>query len=107
MAYTFEQLSAMTVTQLRDIAKDVQHDAVHGFSTMHKEKLVPALCHALGIEDHAHHHVVGIDKGSIKAQIRALKQKRDTAIQSKNAAELKDARRHIKTLKKALRKAMV
>ena len=107
MAYTFEQLHAMTVHQLRDIAKDIQHDAVHGFSTMHKEKLVPAICQALGVEAHVHHQVVGVDKRGIKAQIRELKKQRDAAIQAKNAAELKDTRRRIKLLKKSLRKAMV
>ena len=107
MAYTFEQLHAMTVHQLRDIAKDIQHDAVHGFSTMHKEKLVPAICQALGVEAHVHHQVVGVDKRGIKAQIRELKKQRDAAILAKNAAELKDTRRRIKLLKKSLRKAMV
>ena len=77
MAYTFEQLSEMTVSQLREIAQGIEHDAVKGFSTMHKEKLLPALCQAMGIEAHKHHTVVGINKGQIKLQIRATKKKRE------------------------------
>ena len=68
MAYTYEQLSEMNVAQLRDIAKGIDHEAVHGFSTMHKEKLIPALCTALGIEAHKHHTAAkGFNKASGKS----------------------------------------
>lgn len=107
MAYTYEQLSKMTAAQLRDIAKDIQHDAVHGFSTMHKEKLVPAICTALGIDAHIHHVVVGLDKAKIKLEIRTLKQKRIAAAAAKDEVQLKAIRRRIHHLKRALRKAMV
>ncbi len=107
MTYTYEQLHLMTVSQLRDIAKDISHDAVKGFSTMHKEKLLPALCHALGIEAHVHHHVVGVNKSAIKAEIRKLKGIRDAQIAEKNHAGLKETRRKIHDLKRTLRKATV
>ena len=59
MAYTYHDLKLKTVQELRDIAKDVQHDAVQGYSQMNKEHLLPALCKALGIEAHEHHEVSG------------------------------------------------
>jgi protein-arginine kinase activator protein McsA len=107
MSYTYEQLHEMTVAQLREIAQGVQHDAVKGFSTMHKEKLLPALCHALGIEAHTHHVAVGINKSAIKTQIRKLKVDREAALTAKNYEQLKDVRHKIKMLKKKLRKAIV
>jgi hypothetical protein len=107
MAYTYEQLHEMTVTRLREIAQGIEHEAVKGFSTMHKEKLLPALCHALGIETHAHHHVVGLNKSAIKLEIRKLKVQREAAIKAKNPSTLKQVRMSIRELKKKLRRAMV
>jgi hypothetical protein len=107
MPYTYEHLSQLNVVQLREIAKDIDHEAVHGFSTMHKEKLLPALCTALGIEAHAHHHVVGLDKGKIKTQIRELKQRRDELLGKRDPKALKEVRAMMKELKKKLRRAMV
>jgi len=107
MPYTFEQLSKMTVIELRKIAEGIQHDAVHGFSTMHKEKLLPALCLALGIDTHVHHQAVGINKEQMKLQIRALKKERKAAMQGHDPAKLKEIRSKIKGLKKTLRKAIV
>ena len=107
MPYTYEQLSDMTVIQLREIAKEVEHDAVKGFSTMHKEKLLPALCHALEIEAHAHHHVVGINKSTIKAEIRKLKAEKAAALQSDDRRHFKEVLRKIHTMKRRLRKSIV
>jgi hypothetical protein len=107
MPYTYEQLHAMTVAQLRDIAKDLQHEAVSGFSTMHKEKLVPAICHALGIDTKVHHHVVGLDKDSVKAELRALKTKKGEALAAGNRKEFKVILRQIHDLKLKLRRATV
>lgn len=105
MAYTYEQLHRMTVAQLREIAQGVEHEAVKGFSTMHKEKLLPALCQALGVEAHAHHQVVGLDKSKVKLEIRRLKVEREEALTGKDAAKLHEVRARIKELKKKLRKA--
>ncbi|MFQ5690903.1 MAG: hypothetical protein ACE5HQ_11615 [Gemmatimonadota bacterium] len=107
MPHRFEELKAQTVAQLREIAEGIEHDAVHGYRTMHKEQLVEALCEALGIEAHAHHEVVGIDKSAIKARIRELKKRRDEALAARDGAELKRVRRQIRRLKGKLRRAMV
>lgn len=56
---------------------------------------------------HVHHEVVGVDKASIKAQIKQSKKMRDEAIESKNPKEIIKARNKIRRLKKQLRKAMV
>lgn len=105
MDYTWEKLHKMRVSDLRDIAKGIEHQELQGFSTMHKEQLVPALCHALGIEDHAHHEVVGVNKTAIKQKIRALKKERDEAIAAKDKDKLKATRHDIHRLKLKLRQA--
>jgi hypothetical protein len=79
----------MTVAELKEIAKDIEHDALHGYTTMHKDHLVPALCQALGIEAHVHHEVVGIDKAAVKAKIRELKVQRNAAIEAHEIHHLK------------------
>ncbi len=107
MAYTYEQLSNMTVVELRKIADGVEHEATKGHSTMHKEKLLPALCLALGIESHAHHEVKGVNKGKIKMEIHSLKKDREAALQSHDPVKLKEVRVKIKNLKRTLRKAIV
>jgi hypothetical protein len=106
MAYTYEQLSEMTVARLREIAQGVEHDAVKGFSTMHKEKLLPALCHALGIETHKHHTAVGINKSQVKLQIRAMKKKRAAALAGKDSKAYRETLREIHNLKNRLRHAI-
>jgi hypothetical protein len=107
MTYTYEQLHKMTVAELRKIAEGVQHDAVHGFSTMHKEKLLPALCTALGIEAHTHHHVVGVNKTAVKAEIKKLKAQRAEALKSTDRSQYKEILHRIHELKRTLRKATV
>jgi hypothetical protein len=105
MSYTYEQLSKMTVAQLREIAHGIEHEAVKGSTTMHKEKLLPALCKALGIEAHAHHTVVGLNKVQIKEEIRALKMKKVEALTAKDSKGFKQILRRIHHLKRAIRKA--
>ena len=91
MAYTYHELKAKTIQELRDIAKTVeQHDAVQGYSQMNKDHLLPALCRALGIPIHEHAEAVGIDKPAIKALMRELKKKRETAIESNDHALLRE-----------------
>lgn len=107
MAYTYEQLKDMTVVQLREIAAEVQHDDVKGSSTMHKEKLLPALCSALGIDAHVHHHAVGINKRQIKAQIRKLKADRDAALAKGDSEGQRAARKEIHKLKHKLNRSIV
>ena len=107
MEHSFDELSKKTVAQLREIAAGIEHDALAGHSTMHKKDLVTALCTALGIETHMHHDVVGVDKTEIKAQIRELKVKRNSALESHDHKELKKVRREIRSLKRKIRKAIV
>jgi hypothetical protein len=107
MAHTYEELTKMTVAELREVAAGVEHEAVKGHTQMHKEQIILALCTALGIDAHAHHHVVGLDKGKVKAQIKALKSKRGAAIEAKNRKELKRLRHDIKKLKHKIRRATV
>ncbi len=108
MAHTYEELHKMKVGQLREIAEGLGDvDELHGFLTMHKHELLPALCKVLGIEAHEHHEAVGIDKAGIKAQIRELKLKRAAALEAKDHAELKAMRHKIKRLKRKIRRATV
>jgi post-segregation antitoxin (ccd killing protein) len=97
----------MTVAELRKIADGIEHEAVHGHSTMHKEKLLPALCKALNIEIHAQHTVVGINKAAMKAEIRSWKKKRAEALASKDYVKLSEIRQHIHDLKVKLRNSIV
>jgi hypothetical protein len=108
--YTYPQLHKMTVGELRDIAKGIEDDRLQGHSQLHKEQLLPILCDVLGVETHAHHEVVGIDKTAVKQQIRALKAQRDALIASKAPeakGEVRDVRRKIRRLNRRLRRAMV
>jgi len=107
MTHTYEELHDMTVAQLRDVAQGVEHDAVSGYSTMHKEDLLKALCDAFGIEAHVHHEVVGIDKSAIKGRIKELKLDRAKALESGNSKDLKQIRRQIRGLKRSIRKATI
>lgn len=106
MAHTYEELKAKTIAELREIAKNVQHDAVQGYSQMNKDHLLPALCKALGIDTHEHHEVVGIDKAGIKAKIRELKRQRDAAIEANDHTQLKSLRRYIHHLNHQVRAHM-
>jgi len=107
MAHTYEELSGMTIAQLREIAAGIEHEAVRGHTQMHKEQVLLAICKALGIETHARHEVKGLDKQKVKGQIQALKAKRASAIEAKNPKELKRIRHDIKRLKHKIRRALV
>ena len=107
MAHTYDELHGMTVAALREIAKGLEHDELHGYTTMHKEQLLRAVCHALGIEDHTRHEVVGVNKSRIKAQIRELKTQRSAALEAGDKAAFQATRKQIKQLKRKLRSATV
>ena len=102
MTYTFDELKGKTVAELREIAKD----AVQGASQMNKDKLLPALCTALGIERHAHHEVHGIDKPAVKAQMRELKTERSKALDAHDHERLKSIRRLMHRLNHQIRAHM-
>ena len=107
MPLTFTELKHKTVVQLREIAKEIEHDAVQGYTQMNKEHLLEAICKALGIDMFEHHHAEGVDKASIKKKIKQLKTERDKVLESKDYKKLKSLRKQIKKLKMQLRRAMV
>jgi len=51
--------------------------------------------------------VVGINKAKVKSQIRALRAKRDAAIEAGDRKQLKFVRRRIHALKRKIHKATV
>ncbi|MCX6538744.1 MAG: Rho termination factor N-terminal domain-containing protein [Acidobacteria bacterium] len=107
MAHTYHELKEKTVADLREIAKEIQHDAVQGYSQMNKEHLLVAICKALDIAIHEHHDVVGIDKAALKARIRVLKKERDVAIEAGDHATLQAIRAHIHGLDRQIKKHTV
>jgi len=102
MDHTYEELKGKTVAELRELARET----VQGASQMNKEHLLPALCAALGIEAHEHHAVTGIDKDTIKAQMRELKAQRDRALDTHDHLKLKAIRRQIHHLNHQIRAHM-
>jgi DNA-binding IclR family transcriptional regulator len=104
MAYTYDELKGKTIAELREIAKDVAHDAVQGFSQMNKEHLLPALCRALDVDMHEHHVAVGIDKPALKAKIKTLKQERDAALAAHDHDKLKNVRRQVHRITRDIRR---
>ena len=107
MEHTYHEIKHKTVTQLRDIAKDIEHEAVQGYTQMNKDHLLQAICTALNIDMHEHHEVVGINKTNIKTKIRELKKTRDKALEAKDHKKLIAVRKEIKDLKNQLRRATV
>ena len=103
MPYTYEELKGKTVTELREIAKQTDHEAVRGALQMNKERLLPALCQALGVDMHEHHQVTGVDKAALKAKMRELKKQRDAALDAGDRDQLKNVRRHMHHLNHQIR----
>lgn len=107
MGHTFHDLKKKKVNELREIAAGIEHEAVQGYTQLNKEHLLEAICKALDIDMFEHHKAVGIDKTSIKAQIKKLKKTRDEAAAAQNYAEHKRSLRMIHRLKRKLHKATV
>jgi hypothetical protein len=107
MTHTYEELKHKTVAELREIAKEIKHEAVQGATQMNKDHLLKALCTALGMDMHVHHHAVGIDKAAIKARIHALQKQRDEILASKERKDLSGVLRHIHALKRQIRRHTV
>ncbi len=107
MAHTYEELKHKKVTELREIAKGLEHEAVKGYTQLNKDHLLKALCTALGMDMHAHHHAEGIDKAKVKTRINELQKKRDAILASKERGGLRPLLREIHGLKHALRRATV
>ena len=107
MAHTFEELRKMKVDRLREISGSLGDARLEGNTQMNKDHLLPLLCQVLGIDTHAHHEVVGVDKKTIKNRIKTLKQERDRALADKDSTRLKQVRRKIHRMKRNLHKATV
>lgn len=107
MEYTFQELKEKTVAQLKEIAKEIDHEAVKGYTQLNKEHLLAAVCTALGVDMHVHHEVKGVDKSKLKRKIRKLKSERDQAAEVHDKKKLKSIRRQVKRLKNKMRKATV
>lgn len=107
MSHTYDELQGKTVAQLREVAREVEHDALAGYTTMHKDELLAGLCSALGIQAVVHHEVVGLDKAPVKARIRELKAQRAQALEARDKRQLRKVRTQIKRLKRRLRRATV
>jgi len=105
MSHTYEELKSMTVARLREVAKEAGE--IHGYSSMHKEHLLHEICVVLGIEEHVHHEVKGINKSAIKARIRELKAQREKAVEASDRVLLRRVRRRIHRLKRRIHKATV
>ncbi len=103
MSHSYEELKHKTVAELRDIAKDLQHEAVQGFTQMNKEHLIPAICKALGIVAHEHHAARLAEKSRIKATMAALKAEREKAMSSGDGLRLRAIRRQYHALNHKLR----
>jgi hypothetical protein len=108
MAFTYEELQKKTVAELRDIAKGIDHDETRGSTQMNKDRLIPAICQALGIDAHVHHHVTdGFDKSAIKSRLRELKSERERALETHDLTRLHDLRRERHMLNHRIRSHMV
>ena len=107
MAFTYHELKAKNITQLRDIAKDLKHEAVQGYTQLNKEHLLVALCTALDVPLHEHHDAAGIDKAAIKAKMRALKKDREAALAAGDHEKLRAVRQSIHGLNRQIKKHLV
>lgn len=103
-AYTFHDLKAKNVHELREIAKSLEpHATVQGYTQLNKDHLLQALAKALNLTTHEHHAVTGFDKGHIKAQMRVLRQKRDEAVAGGDSEQLHSIRRQLHRLNHQVR----
>ena len=107
MAHTYEELHKKTIAELREIAKDLDHEAVKGYTQLNKEHLLPALCEALGVkvDRHHHHEATSIDRKKVKATLKALKAEKQKAIDAKDRAQLRAIRRRYHNLNHKVRAA--
>ena len=105
MAHTYEELKKKTIAELRDIAKDIQHEAVQGYTQLNKEHLLPALCKALGIDTHAHHAAAIAEKAAVKARMREINAKKAKALESRDGDLVRQLRRQYHRLNHSLRTA--
>ena len=99
--HKYAELKNMTVAKLREIAQGLQNPELEGYSTMHKDHLLPILCRVLNIP--THHIAHGAEKTRLKGVIRKVEAKRDEALKAHDYARLAVVRRQIHVLKHKLR----
>ena len=95
------ELETKTVNDLREMA--AKYEDIKGVSGLKKDQLIDILCEKLGIDQHVH-VPTGIGRRKIKARIRALRKKRDEALQAHDAAALADVRGEIKSNRRKLKR---
>ena len=103
MTHTYEDLKHKTIAELRDLAKATQHEAVQGYTQMNKERLLPALCKALGIDAHVHHAAMAADKAAVKSKMREIRAACEAAKTDADADRLHRLRREYHHLNHKLR----
>lgn len=101
-------LDKMTVTELRDIAKDI--DGITGVHAMKKAELLEAIKEAKGIKDETLKKPAGKPKAKkavtvqeLKTLIKTLRSQREEALANKDKKMAKIYRRRISRLKKKTR----
>ncbi len=103
MSHSYEELKKKTVAELREIAKGIEHEAVQGYTQLNKEHLLVAVCTALGLDMHVHHHAKSADKKKkYKKDLKSLKKERDAALEAQDPVKLKRARTRMRRIKKRL-----
>jgi hypothetical protein len=108
-AFTDKPLDKMTVTELREIAKEIT--SITGVHGMKKPELLAAIKEAKGIVDEPRKKSgppspkVKVPKATLKAMIRDMKGKRRHALEEKDKKMAERFRRQISKLKKKSRKA--
>jgi hypothetical protein len=105
MAHDLAELKKKTLAELREIAKELDHEAVQGYTQMNKEHLLPAVCRALGIDSHEHHVATGAMKFEARAKMREIKKLRAEALASGDHHRLRALRRQYHHLNHKLREA--
>ncbi|HNW60059.1 MAG TPA: hypothetical protein PKI62_10320 [bacterium] len=107
MPHTYEELRSKTITDLREIAKGLDHEAVQGYTQLNKEHLLIAVCKALGVEMHAHHqhHEAAEALARMKKEVKSLKKERDAALTAHDRTALKRTRTKMRRLKKRISQA--
>jgi len=103
MPHSYEELKKKTIAELRAIAKDIQHEAVQGYTQLNKDHLLPAICKALGIDAHEHHAAAVAEKAAIKTRMREIKAACDKAVAGGDHAALHRLRREYHRLNHTLR----
>jgi len=99
----WHELNKHRVADLRDMMKK-HAPQIQGVLSWKKEQLVAEVAQLLGIEK-PHTVIVGIDKTAVKERIKKQRELRLQALEAKDSAQLKRARRKIHRLKRKLRRA--